>query len=90
MAILGMNLTKTVHPPEGAVAIRAVVRGEMIEGIGYGYCLTAMCGSIYYDCSRCLKELCNSFPKISTVLVLLIKSRVVTTNFISYSQDPCI
>jgi CBS domain-containing membrane protein len=46
VGVLGMNLTKTVHPPGGAVAITAVLGDKMIEGIGYGYCLTAIGGAL--------------------------------------------
>jgi CBS domain-containing membrane protein len=52
--ILGMNLTKTVHPPGGAVAIIAVIGGNTVEGIGYGYCLTAMGGAIIMVAWACV------------------------------------
>jgi CBS domain-containing membrane protein len=52
--ILGMNLTKTVHPPGGAVAIIAVIGGKTVEGLGYGYCLTAMGGAFIMITWACL------------------------------------
>lgn len=37
LAILAMHLTCTMHPPGGATALIAVVGGENIHKLGYGY-----------------------------------------------------
>lgn len=46
-AILVMQATKTVHPPGGASALIAVVGGDPIHQLGYGYafnpCLLGAC-----------------------------------------------
>jgi CBS-domain-containing membrane protein len=34
-----MHLTKTLHPPGGATALIAVIGGEKIHGLGFGYAL---------------------------------------------------
>lgn len=41
-AIGAMNLTKTIHPPGGACALIAVIGGDTIHNLGYGYVLTSM------------------------------------------------
>lgn len=38
-AIAVMHLTKTLHPPGGATALIAVIGGEKIHGLGFGYAL---------------------------------------------------
>lgn len=40
--VLGMNMTKTVHPPGGGCALIAVVGGPSIHALGYGYVLTSL------------------------------------------------
>jgi CBS domain-containing membrane protein len=54
VAMLGMNLTKTIHPPGGAVALLAVIGGKTILGIGYGYCLVATGGAFVMLCWACI------------------------------------
>jgi len=39
VAIAGMHLTKTLHPPGGATALIAVIGGNDIHGMGYWYVL---------------------------------------------------
>lgn len=41
IGLLGMNVTKTVHPPGGACALIAVIGGPMVESLGYGYVATS-------------------------------------------------
>jgi CBS-domain-containing membrane protein len=36
-AIVGMHLTKTLHPPGGATALIAIIGGARIYTLGYGY-----------------------------------------------------
>jgi CBS-domain-containing membrane protein len=45
LSIIVMNITKTVHPPGGACAVIAVIGGDMVHGLGYGYMLTATGGA---------------------------------------------
>jgi CBS domain-containing membrane protein len=45
-ALFGMNLTKTVHPPAGAVALTAVIGGKMIEELGFAYVLVSFVAAI--------------------------------------------
>lgn len=40
-AIAVMNLTKTIHPPGGACALIAVIGGDNIRALGYGYMATS-------------------------------------------------
>jgi CBS-domain-containing membrane protein len=42
LAILGMNLTRTVHPPGGACALIAVIGGRPIWRLGFGFILTSL------------------------------------------------
>lgn len=42
IAILGMNLTKTLHPPGGACSLIAVIGGSTVHSLGYGYVLTSI------------------------------------------------
>jgi CBS-domain-containing membrane protein len=42
VALFGMNLTKTVHPPGGAVALLAVIGGKLIEELGFAYIVTSL------------------------------------------------
>jgi CBS domain-containing membrane protein len=42
VALLLMNLTKTVHPPAGAVSLGAMIGGRTVEHIGFIYCLTSV------------------------------------------------
>jgi len=41
VAVIGMTLTKTVHPPAGGSALIAVIGGSLIESLGFGYVLTS-------------------------------------------------
>ena len=36
-AIVAMHLTRTLHPPGGATALIAIIGGENIHSLGYGY-----------------------------------------------------
>lgn len=46
IAIIGMTLTKTVHPPGGGCALIAVTGGPLIYSLGYGYVLTSVGAAI--------------------------------------------
>ena len=37
LAIAGMHLTRTLHPPGGATALIAVIGGDGVHSLGYGY-----------------------------------------------------
>lgn len=39
LSIVGMQITKTLHPPGGATAMIAVIGTEKIKTLGYGYVL---------------------------------------------------
>lgn len=41
-AIIGMNITHTLHPPGGACALIAVIGGDTVVKLGYGYMLTSI------------------------------------------------
>lgn len=41
---VGMNLTKTVHPPGGACALIAIIGGPSVTNLGFGYILTSFGG----------------------------------------------
>jgi CBS-domain-containing membrane protein len=36
-AVVAMHLTRTLHPPGGATALIAIIGGEKIHSLGYGY-----------------------------------------------------
>jgi CBS-domain-containing membrane protein len=40
LAIIGMQITKTLHPPGGATALIAVIGSEKIKALGYLYLVT--------------------------------------------------
>jgi CBS domain-containing membrane protein len=40
LSIVGMQITKTMHPPGGATALIAVIGSEKIKALGYVYVLT--------------------------------------------------
>jgi len=40
LAIVAMQITKTLHPPGGATALIAVIGSEKIKGLGYSYVLS--------------------------------------------------
>ena len=39
LAIVGMQITKTLHPPGGATALIAVIGSPQLKALGYGYVL---------------------------------------------------
>jgi CBS domain-containing membrane protein len=41
-----MNITRTVHPPAGAVALTAIVGGPGIVNMGFGFVATSAGGSL--------------------------------------------
>ena len=41
-----MRLTKTVHPPGGATALIAIIGGNAVWQLGFGYVLTCLGGSL--------------------------------------------
>lgn len=45
-AIALMQLTRTIHPPGGATALIAVIGGERIHGMGWGYVMPVMIGAV--------------------------------------------
>jgi hypothetical protein len=45
LGLAGMNLTKTLHPPGGACALIAVIGGNPVHALGYGYVLTSLGGA---------------------------------------------
>ncbi|HEY0110971.1 MAG TPA: HPP family protein [Fibrella sp.] len=40
LSIVGMQITKTMHPPAGATALIAIIGSEKIKGLGFGYTLS--------------------------------------------------
>jgi CBS domain-containing membrane protein len=45
-AIALMQLTRTVHPPGGATALIAVIGGDRIHGMSWGYVMPVMIGAV--------------------------------------------
>eukprot|EP01034_Spumella_vulgaris_P032055 gene32055-39597_t len=39
--VFGMNITKTVHPPAGAVAFTAIIGGLVVINMGFGFVATS-------------------------------------------------
>ncbi|MEA5097659.1 MAG: HPP family protein [Burkholderiaceae bacterium] len=46
LAIAGMHASRTLHPPGGATALIAVVGGNNIHDLGFGYVLVLTCSPI--------------------------------------------
>eukprot|EP01034_Spumella_vulgaris_P034778 gene34778-42893_t len=46
VALLGMNLTNTLHPPGAACALIAVIGGPLVDDLGFGYVVLSVCGAL--------------------------------------------
>jgi CBS-domain-containing membrane protein len=46
-SIFTMTVTKTAHPPAGAVALIAVIGGPSVVNLGFYYVVTSVCGSTF-------------------------------------------
>jgi len=45
-AIALMQMTRTIHPPGGATALIAVIGGEPVHSLGWGYLMPVMMGAV--------------------------------------------
>lgn len=60
-AIALMHLTKTLHPPGGATALIAVIGGDAVQALGYGYAFT--CAGLGAAVLVGIGLLVNNIPK---------------------------
>ena len=64
LAIVAMNLTRTLHPPGGATALIAVLPSSQIQNLGFLYVLIPMASGI--GCMLLVAVMVNNLPKHRT------------------------
>ena len=64
LAIVAMNLTRTLHPPGGATALIAVLPSSQIQNLGFLYVLIPMASGI--GCMLLVALMVNNLPKHRT------------------------